>query len=297
MGEHVVSGIVILEGPDGGGKTELANYVSERRRGGRTHHGPYAGQSAISEHYMRDLEYAVAHPDETLVMDRCWVSEPVYASAVRVEAPRVSVEERRALERVALTARAVVVFCLPPLSTCLTNFAKEGRLEYPESASQLAAVHGLYEQEVLRWQHNGRGLPCVVYDYTTQLPSKALELVTGALPRRNRGPGEGHWNPGRVTLVVGPEPRGDRADAMARRFEAIGVQERELYWVQPHGSNGNRTSARFVKQLRPRITLAVGGGACEWCDEANVSHVELPDPLHWEEYGEGPYPMDGRVEG
>ena len=106
--------IIILEGPDGGGKTTLAETLrAQLQSNGMTHvikHGPYKGVQSedLCKIFFRSMSQALTY-DDHVIMDRSWLSEPIYGNVYRKGENRVDMPRRRMLERVALSRGAVVV--------------------------------------------------------------------------------------------------------------------------------------------------------------------------------------------
>ncbi len=161
--------LIILEGPDGSGKTTLikrtAVHCAELPR--MTHHGSYIGVEDVSSIYLRDVKHARDDTHRLHLMDRSWIAEPIYGSAMRGGACRVSYQQRLWLEETALEAGAVVVLCLPPFEACRAAWASRLDKEYPQREAQLRAVWEGYDA----WRRALPGsclLPVVVYDRTRQ---------------------------------------------------------------------------------------------------------------------------------
>ena len=80
--------IVILEGPDGAGKTSLSETLREHlQKSKMTHvvkHGPYNGISPeeLCRIYFRSMSHALTYNDH-VILDRCWLSEPIYGNVYR----------------------------------------------------------------------------------------------------------------------------------------------------------------------------------------------------------------------
>ena len=166
--------VTIFEGPDGSGKTTLAKWYAEKTRAVYVHCGPvpdFDGKM-LQQYYLDAMEPAL-RGRRPVVMDRCWVSEPIYGCAFRGGLDRLGAAKRVALEMTAAARDAVVVLCRPPLETCLTSWRArhaDGD-EYVTAEAIMTAI----------WQAYGdiyiTGLPVVNYDYTRDNRDELVERV------------------------------------------------------------------------------------------------------------------------
>lgn len=168
--------LVILEGPDGGGKTTLANELLKATIGAATlkRHGPYPGESRIAKHYLASVMDAVIHPAKLVIMDRAWHSEPIYGAAWRNGENRLSAMDVVALESAAKIAGGVLVICLPPYDVCLTAWKTRMGKEYLKKEEALKYVWHAYHRGLDRWR---QALPIVAYDYTRDDLAATLEEI------------------------------------------------------------------------------------------------------------------------
>lgn len=100
---------LIIEGPDGAGKTTLAHDLCKRYGMAYHHEGPPPNPGAF-EHYRSLLDW----PEPT-VFDRLHVGELVYGPLLR-GGSQLTLEQANLLNR-----KADLVICLPPWETCLDN--------------------------------------------------------------------------------------------------------------------------------------------------------------------------------
>lgn len=136
--------ITVFEGPDGGGKSTAAKAFAEKSGALYVHNGPFKGESYITHHYLNGMVPAL-NGDRDVVLDRCWISEPIYGDVHRNGLHRVSVSDRAFLERTVLKkCRSVVLLYLPPLQVCLDNFNRRRRDELLDCESKLKDVYRRY---------------------------------------------------------------------------------------------------------------------------------------------------------
>lgn len=151
--------LIILEGPDGAGKSTLAARLGTELGARVVHLGPFKGLTNIAHLYVEAMQPAL-DGYQPVVLDRSWLSEPIYGAVHRGGRDRVGPVYARMLERVAWRCYPVVIRCLPPVEACLATFRARKGIEYLDSEAALRAVH-------LGYTHLGKlhGLPTLDYNY------------------------------------------------------------------------------------------------------------------------------------
>jgi thymidylate kinase len=299
--------IIILEGPDGGGKTTLAESLRQYLQGDRmTHvvkHGPYKGVGTedLCRIYFRAMTQALTY-DDHVIMDRSWLSEPIYGEVYRNGANRVDMPRRRMLERVALSRGAVVVHCQPDLEVCMETFKSRLDVEYLDNTAQLTAVYHGYESLGLH-----TCLPVLHYDYKYDTLEKLLPRLVSSSSQNNFS-GGGAFKVGNILMLCDKGPRTNvRASAavvpfinfldndgpsrmLAEALEREGIAEDKLYWVNTQNYQGVPTDVSIVKDLKPSRVFALGNNAYTWALNNNVQAQKLPPPLyHMQNFPNQPY--------
>ena len=151
--------VVLLEGPDGGGKSRLAETLLEREDDARFVHMSIPDERPY-DYWMGRLEAALT--DGTLVIDRLHWSEDVYGPLFRGGAD-LTRGEREDLEAWLTERRCVVVLCLPPYEVAMANVRKaEGDKHHEPTQAMLVWLK--YSEP---WETT---LPVVTYDYTVDSP-------------------------------------------------------------------------------------------------------------------------------
>lgn len=307
---------VIVEGPDGAGKTTLIQRLRERMPNAVfTHHGSYAGERQIAQHYLRSMARAKTVSDHTgrpVIMDRSWIAEPIYGRAMRDGANRIAVAERRMLERVALGVGAVVVYCLPNYETCHRAWASRREQEYLDTEAKLYQVWRGYADLAFDFHP---AIPSLTYNYESDNVSELFDLLNLLLIRgANLGPGIGslrgsHDSPRGPYLLVGDEVsarghvgypfvslhRGGCSWWLAERLEQAGVSEGRLYWINQAEVDADvvRADHELVFGRGPfGKVIALGRKASDWCRRAGLEHAECYHPQFWKRfYFNRPYDM------
>lgn len=305
--------VIILDGPDGGGKTTLADALAPRIRAVQINHGPYPEIILptlwLKYFYSMLPAYAGLH---NVILDRAWPAEPIYGAAFRGGKTRITPWQRRILERIALGLDAVFVLALPPFETCLAAWAARKGREYLEKAEQLRAVWEGY----FALSRGGYGMPLQHYWYDRTGPlslERALDhLADETNWSRNAGPGVGSWSPRSSVLIVGERPGGvggPFAPAfcgtsptgvsawLADRLEAAEISESELYWINAYAGPKDDcpTPPYFVEELEPKAVFLLGRAASAWWEKNFTTRTkvfEFDHPQYWKRFHHHePYPL------
>lgn len=155
--------ITIFEGPDGSGKTTLAKQYAARTGALYVHFDALYGVQNIHKYFMEAMMPALLGY-QSVVLDRCWHSGPIYDLVFRNMEPeegRQNTEICALLDRAASFCNAVYVKCLPPEDTCINNWKSRLDSELVKSEGKMRAIHKLY-----RLQDKSVCLPLVVSNYT-----------------------------------------------------------------------------------------------------------------------------------
>lgn len=108
---------IIIEGPDGAGKSTLAKSLADRLDMNILKMTANGGQSPTE--YMQKLEC------DGVIIDRCWVSEQVYSDLFGRE-PRISEDDAEALTEFCELACIPIVVLLPPLHVVIGRLNSRG---------------------------------------------------------------------------------------------------------------------------------------------------------------------------
>lgn len=108
---------IIIEGPDGAGKSTLAKSLADRLDMNILKMTANGGQSA--REYMQKLEC------DGVIIDRCWVSEQVYSDLFG-RAPRIGNDDAEALTGFCGLAGIPIIVLLPPLHVVIGRLNARG---------------------------------------------------------------------------------------------------------------------------------------------------------------------------
>jgi len=268
---------LILEGPDGAGKSTLAKSI------GKTwHHGYYEDAKEMF------CEVAKSILSECQVIDRCHYSEIVYSGIHRNEKQRLG-SKVRMLDRLILSKKYIVVKCLPDYEICYKAWSS-GREEMVKDEVKFKKIYQSYSNLEINTPH-------VVYDWTKD-SIKTLEVKISNLNLYdNKGPGIGNFKPGNILLV------GDKTNDkdfggidipfvswsgcspwLSDQLDKSSISESELYFVNCITTSNELTSANFIDILKPRLVIALGEHAAKWCELNKVQHERISHPQYWKRF-------------
>lgn len=268
--------IVILEGPDGAGKSTLKNELTKRfnfiepiPKSLPTHKTTevMCGENAAA------LNLAIYNGDN-VVLDRGWMSEDIYSKVLRQAPSRFSRAHKAMFERLALTAGVVVILCDPGSSHVLQNITERGD-EHIRDATVLCSIINEYDNfEKLT------SLPILHYNYRVHKLNHILDEIWDRQEGGHTGKslfGNGYGNILIVTKLDTSKPVGyvpmiawDPGALAYRLTDALaeaGFMESDLAWTTAQGSalrnlvvgNGFRKVAYVSAELSLGVESALDG--------------------------------------
>jgi thymidylate kinase len=134
--------IYFLEGPDGGGKTTLAERLAAMTRLKITHFGyPKTEEDKAKMFVMyQDLIKSGAN----MIIDRCWYSDMCYGPVMR-GAATITYPQMYALERLAASKGAMVIYCTDSKTALWTRATSRGE-DYVTSREQFNKICDAYDE-------------------------------------------------------------------------------------------------------------------------------------------------------
>lgn len=290
--------IVILEGPDGAGKSTLAQALYNALSGdddtSLIHHGPYKGleSNELAKTYFGSMTSALTY-NKHVILDRSWYSESIYGDVYRSGANRIPMIYRRMLERAALSRGAILVKCLPSLEACLEAF--EGRPEYLDSTAQLTQVFNAYHD----WTFHRDDFPAVVYNRELEFNRETHKAILRYTPE-NPYSGGGRYAKGNVLVlcskwrvahvkpgaVVVPyvnfnetfEGTPSASNVITTEFERQSIPEQDIYWVNVENTRGETLDSSIIEDMAPSHIIAIGAQPLQWCRANGVEHHHVSQP-------------------
>lgn len=283
--------VYIVEGPDGAGKSTLALNLAREVGAMVVHHGPYPALdgAALVRAYVDSL-YPALVGERPVVLDRCWLSEPIYGAAYRNGADRLGVGGRRHLERLALRCGALLIRCDPGWTAVSETWERRRGDEYLRTVDQLKVVHNAYLHRLVT------DLPELRHDYRSVWSVDDYvnwTEVSAPAPHRTDVRSAGWW--GARTVLVGEAfgtvKPGDHdyqwpfgsfsehgcsrwlTDQLADNY----VEESELLWVNADQDLG--WLGAYIEDFSARV-VALGCGASRVLSQLEVPHHLVHHPQY-----------------
>lgn len=295
--------LLIFEGPDGSGKTTAALVAAKTLNARYVHFSnlPRVKASLWRLYYEAMLPAVLGY--QAVVLDRCWLSEPIYGRIFRGGLDRMGVIRRRHLERLALRCAAQVVVCLPPERLVRSNLAaraKQAKLDHVGATPVLRHVGRLWAAYAHSLCHQ-TCLPVCYYDYTADEPL-AYDVTSLLHPLGVASAGALN-----ASVVLVGEAFGERKDGdplfqwpfagfnrsgcawwLTAQLEAFGLSERDILWV-----NQDQLTPALVKLFNPGAhVVALGTPAANKLERLGVPHAAVSHPQYWKRfYARQPYPL------
>lgn len=223
--------IVIVEGPDGSGKSTAA----ENLEGFETvHFGP------VDDPFREYMDALKAARGRDVVFDRIWPSEVVYGDVLR-DGSRLDEGHLRILRREALSQGVVMVKCLPPEGAVIQNV---------EGSEQMDGVDWNVSDIYDAYVEYQTPFPTITYDYTSRVSPDEAEVRSFATETTDL-PGRGCARPDNV-LFVHENMILYKSLWFAREMADTQYSERDLYWVHI-----DKFTDEHLEQLDPRAVKAI----------------------------------------
>lgn len=292
--------LIIIEGPDGAGKTTLAREF-EKLGFNYVHNGAPRPDEDLFETYTQQI-LKVGLQDT--VFDRLHLGEIVYGTVVRRKS-LLTIEQIRLLNRLIYSRGACTFFCLPKFDTILTNWGARQEREYVKAPTQLEQIYNLYKTLLPEYE----GLNHQVIDYENyrgpnewQTPRDTPFLNESVI-----------GNPRARYLFVGEKAGGPHdlafySDQRSSHFlnECLweaGYQEHELAFTNAYTMSGKpRRLAVLTGALQrrdypgstyrpgssmllrtfdgPQTVITLGGLAHRRCEIEELEHLQAPHPQY-----------------
>lgn len=280
--------VVILEGPDGGGKTTLARWLRDQRGYQIVKTNAPSPKENVFKSYTDSLLAAVESGQPT-VLDRHYLGEGIYGPLLRGE-DRLGRQGRDLLERLIVARGVKLVICSPPWAKLVKGWA--GKDDLLKRQAQLRQVRQAYLSEARR-------LGLEVYDWTRAADGPAPYLkATSSLPDGVTGyhtadilfVGERAGK----KLVVWDLPFHSAAGSAKYLWESLqlveGWTERRGAWTNAFEKDGSSRDLMAVVNSLPHLRgiIALGDVAGRECARQGVAYnCVVHHPQYWRRFHHG----------
>ena len=149
--------IIIIEGPDGSGKTTLAEQLS-RQTGYRMIHRSQPKSEEEKKLMMGEYLQLIKN-NKNVIFDRCWYSEMAYGPVMR-DASVIRYPEMYELERMLAKNGALIIYCTGSEAALWMRCTQRGE-DYITSRDAFKEIHKNFE-EIMSIPHL---VPVVRYEY------------------------------------------------------------------------------------------------------------------------------------
>jgi len=284
---------IVVEGPDGTGKTTLARAL-EKRGFEYRHEGVPAEGVNIFEYYTQCVLNARG---ANVVFDRLHLGEMAYGPVMRTGS-KISVEQMKLLNRLLFSLGMKFVFCDTDDAAIEENWKKRQAREYVDNTERLRKVASNFRTLFAEFFT----LRDVVYfDYRTSLLPQHLEEkhpFPEVLCSRKCWPGV-IGSPRARFLLVGERADGKDScgadlafysDQKSSHFlnECLweaGYQEEELAFANIMTMDATYNDIRAIYRNNPAQTIiALGKVASNRCHNLGVPRLEIPHPAFFKRF-------------
>jgi hypothetical protein len=290
--------VIILEGPDGSGKTSLARRLEKEWGMIYSHEGPPPDNKDDSrlDYYAVTLIRALRRKQPT-VFDRFHLGELVYGPVAR-SSDRLGYGGMRLMRRLCFANHVLIKICQPPYDVALENWRRKLAAgdDYVRDERKFFDTYYRFKaltayEETFDYTHD---YDQQYYDLTNKLQGPCQPLPKGMIGR-----------PEAQVLFVGERSNSKREDLdlpffsmtqsagyLNRAIWEAGFHEREIAFVNAYKLNQMENDLNRAVQALPNLKVAVTLG-----DKAKhllsrqlrpgVNVESLPHPQYWKRFNNG----------
>lgn len=275
--------VIILEGPDGGGKSTLANWLHDQHGYQIRKFGPPGDNENMFKTYTNALLAAINDQQPT-VFDRHYLGETIYGPLLR-DKDRLKPQGRDLIERLIAATGVAIVIVIPPWDALVEGW--RGKDDLLKRQDQLHKVHEAYQLEAVRLA--AKQCNFIHYDWTVGV--KLSTVTAPSLPESVTGCTQADL------LFVG-ERAGKKYTAWDMAFHCMTESSRYMWealqnikewqesrgaWVNAFDANEKPRDMRKVVNALPtlRKVIALGGVAHAACIDQHIAATLMPHPAFW----------------
>lgn len=309
--------IIVIEGPDGTGKTTLANALCERL-GATYRHLTYRWPDHMYLYHWAAIEQCLKDAERgPVILDRWWASELVYAAAFRggTRWPWL----HKMLDRVGLKHRVFYVLAQPDDRTKYIDHFEQLKGKRVEMFDSMTKVYDLFRD----WHHTMKGrMDFMTYDFMRDAKSpEDFALTVDHIMQEAYD-----WHAGNHGFALDVNDRraagqlvcpdilliGDKSNQKTRRpvwpffdvghssdwvtsaLHRAGIPEHKVAWVNAHGSTGKLQITRsMIDAICPKHIITMG---CEAQRAAHALDLDVDWGMGHPQWYRRFHPKDGQIE-
>lgn len=153
--------IIIVDGPDGAGKTTLINSLLKSHPGSSYKHfsNPKSDEEAFNYYQVYAAAIVATDPNKVTVFDRSWLSDLVYGPVIRHRKEMSDLHAEMLESMVVAHGGGFIIYCTAPLKMLWSRCQKRGET-YIKSYEMLGEIADGYRTVMM----SRKTLPVVRYD-------------------------------------------------------------------------------------------------------------------------------------
>lgn len=159
---------VLLEGPDGAGKTTLGISLAHLFSAPLIRNGPPPSTTPLVDFYRSQFYPAV--------IDRSWPSERIYGPRLR-GVDQIGPDGDSTLRQAFAAAEGTLILCLPPYETCAEAWRSRQSSELVKDEDAFKQIYAAY----VSFADSVRGEPWVQYYDRTKSEPRLIKLLASLL--------------------------------------------------------------------------------------------------------------------
>lgn len=268
--------VLILEGPDGSGKTTFAKWLVENH-GFEYHHEGLPPANCKRTEYYGTLLWNAMNAKKPVVYDRFHLGELVYGPVKRDEL-YLGMYGMKLFLRITQCHPVHFLICLPGYETCHKNWKASF-----EAGNDYIQEEALFKD--IYWRFKGLTAYHDEFSYVTESYDSAFYRALHDKPTFHAGYA---GQPEPRFLVVGNRPDNETMDFpfFSRSPQSLylnqvlwqaGYKENEMLFTTVYGINGQERELEDHFLAASTVALALSDVAEDWCKAHSLNYYALPD--------------------
>ena len=274
--------MIIIEGPDGAGKTTLANEFVKLGFEYRHEGVPKPGTDMFEWYTQQLLSVELG---QNVVFDRLLLSEWVYGHVVR-ERSAITFHQLRLLLRLFYASAGVMIMCSTDEDVIIDNWRKRKGVEYVQQEAQLKAINTRYNSLFTELSPD-----LEIYNIKLWAPIEFAAIVRNRYAPIFYRLGGVLGRPKPAYQIVGERSLEERdlvfysdnksAGFLSECLWDAGYKESELSFINAQDHDGMPNDIFYPwRELKRPVVIALGKIAEQTCINQGVPHLALSHPQY-----------------